>query len=69
MNEELNIAVEELRKRNITKRWFIPIKIDECDIPKIKINGTETLRSFQWLNLYEDWDTGVKMINEAVSKP
>ena len=30
MNEELTIAIEELRLSTYKRAWFIPIKLNEC---------------------------------------
>ena len=43
MSEELKIAIEELHRRPVDKVWFIPVKLNECEIPNIDIGGDETL--------------------------
>ena len=55
MNEELTIAIEELHQRPIDQAWFIPVKLNECEIPDRDIGGGETLRDLQYVNLYENW--------------
>ena len=62
MSEELALAVEKLRERHFDKVWFIPIKLNECEIPDIDIGGGETLRDLQYVNLYEDWEIGIQRI-------
>ena len=62
MNEELSIAVERLKQKPYDKIWFIPLKLNECHIPEINIGDGETLQSLQDINLYEDWQTGIKKI-------
>ena len=66
MNEELTIAIEELRQRPIDQAWFIPVKLNECEIPDRDIGGGETLRDFQHVNLYEDWEGNIQRIREIV---
>jgi hypothetical protein len=66
MNEELTLAIEELRQRGVDQRWFIPVLIDDCDIPQRSIGAVETLRSLQWVRLYEDWNTGIAQILSTV---
>ena len=66
MNEELTIAIEELRQRPVDSAWFIPVKLNECKIPNRDIGGGETLRDFQYVNLYEDWDANIQRICEIV---
>jgi len=66
MNEELNIAVEELRQRPTDKAWFIPVKLSECDIPDISIGPGKTLKDIQWVELYKDWDIGIQKILDVI---
>ena len=40
MNEELTLAIDELRKRPSEQTWFIPILVNETDIPSRRINST-----------------------------
>ncbi len=62
MNEELSIAIENLRQKPVDRIWFIPVKLNECEIPDIKIGEGETLQDLQYVNLYEDWETGIQQI-------
>ena len=66
MNEELTIAIAELRQRPINQAWFIPVKLNECEIPDRDIGGGETLRDLQYVNLYEDWDGNLQRILKIV---
>ena len=54
MNEELTIAIEELRQRAIDRSWFIPIVLDGGAVPNIDVSVTETLQHFQWIELPVD---------------
>lgn len=49
-NEELLIAIDELRKRPRDRAWFIPLRIDECDVPNYPIGAAETLGDIQRLD-------------------
>ncbi len=62
MNEELTVAIEELRRRPVSRAWFIPVRLSECAIPNRPIGAGETLQNIQWLNLFSDWDEGVRKI-------
>lgn len=62
MEEELAIAIENLREKSIDRTWFIPVKLNECEIPDINIAEGETLQDLQYVNLYEDWNTGIEQI-------
>jgi len=43
MNDELGVAIEELRQYRYTRAWFLPVLLEECEVPTIGISGTETL--------------------------
>ena len=66
MNEELTLAIEELRQRPTDRIWFIPVKLNSCDIPDRNIGGGETLQDLQYVNLYEDWDGSIQRIFEVI---
>jgi hypothetical protein len=62
MNEELTLAIEELRMRSTDKAWFIPVLLTPCELPDIEIGGGQSLRDLNWVSLYEGWDKGVELI-------
>lgn len=68
MNEELTVAIEELRQRAVNRAWFIPVVLDDCEIPDRSIGAGETLRSLHWITLQSNWHTGVSRIL-AVIRP
>ena len=66
MNEELTLAVEELRLRPRNRSWFFPVLLEDVEIPSISIGGGETLRDLQGISLAPDWGTGVGRLARAV---
>ena len=66
MNEELTIAIEELRQRPTDRVWFIPVKLNRCKIPDRNVGADETLKDLQYVNLYKDWDAGIQRIIEVI---
>jgi len=67
MNEELTVAIEELRQRATSRSWFIPISLDGCVIPQRNIGAGETLHDLHWVDLTADWNRGVDLITRAVT--
>jgi len=59
MNEELQLAVEQLRQMPDDSVWFIPVKFSECDLPVIEIRSGKEIDSKQWVELFPDWQAGV----------
>lgn len=62
MNEELRIAVDILRQKPVDRIWFIPIKLNKCEIPDIEIGNGETLRDIQYVDLSKNWENGIEQI-------
>lgn len=67
MSEELKVAIEELHRRPVDRVWFIPVKLNECEIPDIDIGGGETLRDLQYVDLHKNWETGIQRLLNAIS--
>jgi TIR domain len=53
-NEELVLAVEQLRLRPPDVPWLIPVRFDECEVPDLDIGGGRTLASIQRADLFGD---------------
>lgn len=66
MNEELALAVEELRKYRPGRPWFIPVLFEDCDVPSFSISDRETLLDIQWVLLFLDWDVGIQRILDVI---
>lgn len=66
MNEELNLAIEELRLHPINRTWFIPIRLNECPFPDIPISNAESISDLQFVDLYKNWEKGLNRIIETV---
>lgn len=67
MNEELNLAIAQLRQRPRDRIWFIPVLLNACDVPDWPIGPGETLRDIQWVELYREWDAGIEQIVQVVA--
>jgi len=67
MNEELLLAIDELRQMPDERTWFIPVKLAPCEIPDRNIGAGETLRSIQWVELYKNWREGILSIISVIS--
>lgn len=69
MNEELIIAVERLRLMSRSRQWFIPVKLEECEIPDYRIGPGETLDRLQYVDFSSDWEAALKILIAALSSP
>lgn len=62
MNEELTLAIEELRRRSADRAWFIPVVVDDSEVPDRDIGSGASLRDLQWVDLSSNWAEGVASI-------
>jgi hypothetical protein len=67
MNEELSLAVDELRLRPMEQVWFIPVILNDCEIPGRTIGGGQQLSDIHYLDLSIDWEGGVKQLLEVIA--
>lgn len=66
-NEELTLAVDQVRLRRPDQPWLIPVRFDEVDIPDVDLGGGRTLNSIQRVDLFDaSWDEGAARLVAAV---
>ena len=66
-NEELNLAIEQLRRRRPDDPWLLPVRFDDCQIPDLDIGGGRTLASIQRADLFgENYGEGVARLVAAI---
>lgn len=73
-NEELAVAIEQLRLRRPDTPWLIPVRFDDCEIPDLPIGGGRTLTWLQRADLYgpslrQNTDRLVAMVLRILSRP
>ena len=66
MNEELHLAAREMRRKPLNASWFIPLRLDDCEIPDWPIGPELSIRSFQWHDMFPDWARSVERLAEAI---
>lgn len=67
MNEELILAVEQLRRYNRDRTWFIPVLLSPCKFPDFSIGPDETLEDLHHVDLFHNWKIGVQSIVDSVN--
>jgi hypothetical protein len=68
-NEELVLAIEQLRQRRPEQPWLIPVRFDESETPDRDIGGGRMLSSLQRVDVFGDrFDAGVARLVEGIGR-
>jgi len=68
-NEELILAVEQLRLRPPDQAWLIPVRLSDCMVPDLDIGAGRTLRDLQRVDLFDNhWDAGSRRLVDGVHR-
>jgi hypothetical protein len=68
MNEELTLAIEQLRQHPRNCSWFIPVRFSG-DIPDWSIGAGKTLKDIHRVDLDEvNWDQNISQILKVIKK-
>jgi hypothetical protein len=69
MNEELTLAIEELRVRSRDFAWFLPVVLPGGEVPDWSTGAGETLRDFNYVALsHETWSAGVRKLVQVIRR-
>jgi WD40 repeat protein len=69
MNEELLLAVDQLRLRQPDDPWLIPVRFDDCPIPDFELGPIRTLASIHRADLFgSDHDRAAARLIAAVQR-
>lgn len=69
MNEEITLAIEQLRQRGDDATWFIPV-LFSGEVPPRRIDASRKLTDIHWVELNEaNWDNGIQQILRVIQPP
>jgi TIR domain len=66
MAEELSLATSILSKDR-DHSWFLPIRFEDVEVPDISMRDGVSIRSIQWLDLFNDWDEGIHRLVTTIN--
>ena len=68
IQREIRMAVKEYQRRPQQSAFLLPVRLEPCTVPKIKLDDTTTLSDFQWLDLFEEETSSLKRFAEGVKR-
>jgi TIR domain len=66
--EELVVAIEELRRRPLNPEWFIPVRLEPCEVPALSIGAGRTIRDLEIVDLYDRKANGLRQLVVAIDR-
>lgn len=66
MNEELLVAIDELRLRPRERSWFLPITLGSAEVPARPIGPGETLQDLHHIDLSTNWARGLASLMRVI---
>lgn len=68
-NEELLLAIDQVRQRRPDDPWLIPVRLDDCDVPDFDLGAGRTLASINRADLFgPNRDQATRRLVEAVRR-
>ena len=68
-NEELMLAIDQLRRRQPDAPWLIPVRFDDCEVPDFEIGAGRTLAAINRADLFgADHERAARRLVEAVRR-
>jgi hypothetical protein len=68
-NEELMLAIDQLRQRRPDDPWLIPVRLDDCDVPDFELGAGRTLGAINRADLFgPNRDQATRRVVEAVRR-
>jgi hypothetical protein len=68
IQNEIRTAIEEYQKRPFGTKYLLPLKLDDCEVPRIRLDSQMLMSDLQWLDLFPDEDEAFKnLANEILN--
>jgi hypothetical protein len=68
IQREIRTAVGEYQLRPEGISFVLPIRLEPCRVPRIKLDDTTYLSSLQWIDVFENDKAAVQLLVEAIWK-
>jgi hypothetical protein len=66
MREEIDIAIKASKLLPLNRKWIIPVKLSECEIPDYELSNGMSLNHIQYVELFKDWNAGISFIIKSI---
>jgi len=68
IQRELKVAVKEYQRRPQQLAYLLPVRLEPCDVPRLKLDDVTTLSDLHWIDVFEDEEDALKRFANGVRK-
>lgn len=68
IQREIRTAIGEYQHRPEGISFVLPIRLEPCHIPRIKLDNTTYLSNLQWIDVFENDNEAVRLLIESIWK-
>jgi hypothetical protein len=68
INREIRIAIREYQRMPYGTAYLLPVRLEECEVPGIRLDEQKSLRDLQWLDLFESDDGAIDRLVQGIDE-
>ncbi|MCY1140098.1 toll/interleukin-1 receptor domain-containing protein [Actinoplanes sp. Pm04-4] len=66
MNVELREAIEQARQMHVDRRWMVPVMLETCELPDMRIDSSTDLTDLHYVDFTADWNAAMASLIKAL---
>lgn len=68
IQREIKVAVKEYQRRPQQLAYLLPVRLEPCEVPRLKLDDNTTLSDLHWIDLFEDENDALNRFVDGVRK-
>ena len=68
IQREIKLAVKEYQRRPQEFAYLLPIRLEACEVPRLRLDDVTTLPDLQWIDLFIEEEQALERFAEGVRK-
>jgi hypothetical protein len=68
IQREIRTAIREYQRMPYGTAYLLPVRLEECDVPRIRLDDQKTLPDLQWTDLFESDDAAIDRLVAGINK-
>lgn len=68
IQREIRTAIREYQRMPYGTAYLLPVRLEECDVPRIRLDDQKTLPDLQWTDLFESDDRAIDRLVNGINE-